>query len=64
MDTSVHGLTPASEWIQRYAALIRPHGTVLDVACGAGCHMRLLSAMGMKCLGIDQSAVASNHSMI
>ena len=62
MDTSVHGLTPASEWIQRYAALIRPHGTVLDVACGAGRHMKLFSAMGMKCVGIDQSAVALEHA--
>jgi SAM-dependent methyltransferase len=62
MDTPVHGLTPASEWIQRYAALIRPQGTVLDVACGAGRHMRLLSSMGMRCVGIDQSAVALEHA--
>ena len=58
MDTSVHGLTPPSEWIQRYAALIRPQGTVLDVACGAGRHVRLLSAMGMKCPPLAKKAWA------
>jgi SAM-dependent methyltransferase len=62
MDQNIHGLTPASEWIVRYAALIRPQGTVLDVACGAGRHMRLLSTMGMRCVGIDQSAVALEHA--
>ncbi len=62
MDTSVHGLTPASEWIVRYAALIRPQGTVLDVACGAGRHMRFFSSLGMRCVGIDQSAVALEHA--
>jgi SAM-dependent methyltransferase len=59
---AVHGLTPPSEWVQRYAALIRPGGLVLDVACGGGRHMKLLSALGMKCVGVDQSAVALEHA--
>ncbi|MDI9331964.1 MAG: class I SAM-dependent methyltransferase [Alphaproteobacteria bacterium] len=62
MLTSVHGLTHPSEWIQRYAALIAPGGTVLDVACGAGRHMKLLSEMGLRCLGVDQSASALEHA--
>lgn len=58
----VHGHAAPSEWVQRYAALIRPSGRVLDVACGAGRHMKLLSALGMDCLGVDQSAVALEHA--
>ena len=54
----LHGLNAASEWVQRYAALIRPSGTVLDVACGAGRHMKLLSELGLNCLGVDQSEQA------
>jgi len=62
MGADLHGLSPASEWIQRYAALIRPQGTVLDVACGAGRHMQFLSGLGLSCLGIDQSEVALKHA--
>ena len=58
METPVHGLTAPSEWIQRYAALIRPQGCVLDVACGGGRHMKLLASMGLKCVGIDRSGQA------
>lgn len=54
----LHGLNAASEWVQRYATLIRPSGTVLDVACGAGRHMKLLSELGLSCLGVDQSEQA------
>lgn len=57
MDTA-HELTPASEWIARFAPLIRPAGTVLDVACGAGRHMKLLSGLGLACWGVDRSATA------
>jgi SAM-dependent methyltransferase len=62
MDQPIHGLTPPSEWIQRYATLIRPQGTVLDVACGAGRHMKLLASMGLKCLGLDRSGAALSHA--
>jgi SAM-dependent methyltransferase len=62
MDAPLHGLTPPSEWIQRYAALIRPHGNVLDVACGGGRHMKLLASMGLHCTGIDRSGEALGHA--
>ena len=35
-----------SDWVQRWARLIRPGGTVLDVACGSGRHFRWLAAQG------------------
>lgn len=62
MDAPVHGLTPPSEWIQRYAALIRPQGTVLDVACGGGRHMKFLASMGLRCTGVDRSGLALAHA--
>jgi SAM-dependent methyltransferase len=35
---STHGSEPASDWVQRWTHLVRPGGTVLDVACGQGRH--------------------------
>ena len=58
----VHGLSPPSEWVQRYSGLILPGGSVLDVACGAGRHMKWLSELGMTCLGIDRSEEALDHA--
>jgi hypothetical protein len=42
-----HHDTEPSAWVARWATLIRPGGAVLDVACGAGRHSRLLAAMGL-----------------
>lgn len=44
-----------STWVQRWAHLIRPQGTVLDIACGHGRHMQFLSARGHPVLGLDRS---------
>ena len=44
MTTSVsttahlHGLEPPSAWVKRWSHLVKPQGTVLDVACGYGRH--------------------------
>jgi SAM-dependent methyltransferase len=35
---SPHGSEAPSDWVQRWSHLIRPGGTVLDVACGQGRH--------------------------
>lgn len=43
-----------SPWIARFAHLIRPGGVVLDVACGAGRHLRHLAALGHPVTGIDR----------
>ena len=48
----------ASDWVQRWAHLIRPHGSVLDLACGHGRHMQFLAARGHQMLGVDRSAEA------
>lgn len=50
----------ASDWVQRWVHLIRPHGTVLDLACGHGRHMQFLAARGHQVLGVDRSPEALN----
>ena len=44
-----------SDWIVRHASGISPVGTVLDVACGAGRHLRWLHARGLAVTGIDRT---------
>jgi SAM-dependent methyltransferase len=42
-----------SAWVCRFAALIRPGGRVLDVACGSGRHARWLATRGFHVLATD-----------
>ena len=57
-DTCVHvGLEP-SAWVQRWSHLVRAGGSVLDVACGSGRHMRWFAARGHRVTGIDRSPEA------
>ena len=53
--SSHHDAEP-SEWVARWATLIRPGGEVLDVACGAGRHARLLARMGFEVDAVDRDA--------
>lgn len=47
-----------SPWVRRFAGLIRPAGTVLDVACGSGRHVRWLASLGFRVTGVDRDAAA------
>jgi SAM-dependent methyltransferase len=49
---------PASPWIQRFASLIRPAGTVLDVACGEGRHTRFMLGRGHSVTAVDRDMSA------
>lgn len=49
---------PPSPWVQRFSALVTPGATVLDVACGAGRHLRWFAARGHPVTGIDRDAAA------
>lgn len=46
-----------SPWVSRFAGLI-PAGTVLDLACGAGRHSRLLAGLGHAVLAVDRDPAA------
>ena len=51
----MHGTENPSAWLQRWAHLIAPGSCVLDVACGAGRHMRWLAAQGHEVTGVDRN---------
>ncbi|GGH64534.1 SAM-dependent methyltransferase [Comamonas phosphati] len=59
-----HGAQAPSEWIARFAHLVRPGGSVLDIACGLGRHMRLFHAQNHAVTGIDKSLVAIESAAI
>jgi len=46
--------TAPSPWVLRFAPLIRPGGTVLDLACGGGRHSRHLLDLGHRVVGVDR----------
>lgn len=48
----------ASDWVVRWAHLVRPGGTVLDLACGNGRHARFFAARGHRVIACDRDAVA------
>jgi len=47
-----------SAWIVRHAHLLRTGGTVLDVACGGGRHVRWLQQRGHTLFAVDRNAEA------
>lgn len=54
----MHGSEPVSPWLRRWAHLLRPGGSVLDVACGHGRHLRWLAQQGHVVTGVDRSPQA------
>ncbi len=49
---------PPSDWVRRWSRLLAPHGSVLDIACGQGRHMKLFAELGHAVTGLDISPVA------
>jgi SAM-dependent methyltransferase len=47
-----------SDWVRRWTSWIRPGGAVLDVACGAGRHARLLARLGFEVDAVDRDVSA------
>lgn len=43
-----------SRWVSRFAALVRPGGPVLDLACGGGRHSRLFLDRGHPVTALDR----------
>ena len=65
MAADLHGSVDASPWVQRWSHLVAPGGSVLDVACGLGRHLRWFAAHGHPVTGVDRSpeAVAAAGSL-
>ncbi|MGH2722557.1 MAG: class I SAM-dependent methyltransferase [Actinomycetota bacterium] len=42
-----------SAWVRRFAPLVPPGGTVLDLACGRGRHTRLFLGLGHPVVAVD-----------
>ncbi len=53
-----HGLGPPSSWVTRWSHLVPPGGTVLDIACGQGRHLKWFAEKGHAVVGVDRSAEA------
>jgi SAM-dependent methyltransferase len=49
-----HGPSAPSKWVHRFAALVPRAGPVLDVACGAGRHVRLFLERGHPVTAVDR----------
>lgn len=49
-----HGPTKPSPWVERFLPGVKKDGSILDVACGAGRHMRLALERGYSVTGIDR----------
>lgn len=47
-----------SSWVQRFAHLVKPQGSLLDVASGAGRHSKLFADVGCKVTAVDVSSEA------
>jgi SAM-dependent methyltransferase len=50
----MHGTEEPSPWITRWAHLVPAAGTVLDLACGRGRHLRFFDARGHAVTGVDR----------
>lgn len=47
-----------SDWVRRWAPLVREGGAVLDVACGGGRHTRLFAGLGHPVDAVDRDPQA------
>ncbi len=51
-----HGTEAPSDWVRRWAPLVRS-GTVLDLACGGGRHARFFLERGLRVVAVDRERV-------
>jgi SAM-dependent methyltransferase len=57
MDNNIkrHGTEAPSAWVQRWSHLVKPGGSVLDVACGFGRHSDWFYAQNHPVVAVDKS---------
>lgn len=53
-----HSAQAPSDWVRRWSHLVPAGGSVLDVACGHGRHLRWFSQRGHPVTGVDRLAEA------
>ncbi len=58
MVEQLHGREPPSVWVQRWSHLVCAGGTVLDVACGYGRHLRWFASLDHPVVGVDNAQEA------
>jgi SAM-dependent methyltransferase len=56
----MHGSEAPSPWVTRFAHLIAPGASVLDVACGAGRHTAFFAARGCAVDAVDRDAALAS----
>lgn len=54
----MHGTEEASPWVRRWSHLVPAGRPVLDVACGAGRHLRWFASRGHPVTGVDRDPAA------
>lgn len=54
----MHGSEEASAWVRGWSHLVPAGGSVLDVACGRGRHLRWFAGRGHPVTGVDRDALA------
>lgn len=54
----MHGTGEPSPWVVRWSHLVREGGTVLDVGCGHGRHLRWFAGRGHQVTGVDRDPAA------
>jgi SAM-dependent methyltransferase len=62
--STAHGSAEPSDWVQRWSHLVAPGGTVLDVACGSGRHLRWFAERGHTVTGVDRDPVALSQAAV
>lgn len=58
MSARPQAVSAPSAWVQRWAHLVPAGASVLDVACGAGRHVRWFADRGCRVTGVDRDADA------
>jgi SAM-dependent methyltransferase len=56
----MHGSEAPSPWVTRFAHLVAPGASVLDVACGAGRHARFFAARGCTVDAVDRDVTLAD----
>lgn len=54
----MHGTDAPSPWVRRWSHLVPDGGTLLDVACGHGRHLRWFAGRGHAVTGVDRDPAA------